>query len=122
MRVCMIGSSRYPIGEPFAGGLEAHTHALARGLHRRGHEVSVFAAPGSDLDVPVTHLAVAPFTPSEARRAVARAISSESKWVMSRVVCCHAGQVASASLCSMSASTSAWMTLSRSPSSTWSRL
>ncbi len=48
MRICLIASSRYPIREPFAGGLEAITHALARELVRRGHEISVFAAPGSD--------------------------------------------------------------------------
>lgn len=56
----MIASSRFPISEPFAGGLEAHTHGLVRSLRARGHEVSLFAAPGSDpmlgaelLDVPV---------------------------------------------------------------------
>ena len=27
MRICLIASSRYPIREPFAGGLEAITHA-----------------------------------------------------------------------------------------------
>ena len=35
MRICLIASSRYPIREPFAGGLEAITHALARELVRR---------------------------------------------------------------------------------------
>jgi glycosyltransferase involved in cell wall biosynthesis len=48
LRIALIASSRYPIIEPFAGGLEAQTWALAAGLHRRGHEVSLFAAPGSD--------------------------------------------------------------------------
>ena len=48
LRICIIGSSRFPIREPFAGGLEAHTHALARRLSERGHEVTLFAAPGSD--------------------------------------------------------------------------
>lgn len=48
LRICLIASSRFPIREPFAGGLEAHTHALARQLMARGHEVSLFAAPGSD--------------------------------------------------------------------------
>lgn len=48
MRICIVGSSRFPIGEPFAGGLEAMTHGLATELVRRGHEVALFAAPGSD--------------------------------------------------------------------------
>ena len=39
MRICMIASSRFPIREPFAGGLEAHTFSLARELDRRGHEL-----------------------------------------------------------------------------------
>lgn len=48
MRIALVASSRHPIREPFAGGLEAHTWALADGLLRRGHEVSLFAAPGTD--------------------------------------------------------------------------
>jgi glycosyltransferase involved in cell wall biosynthesis len=48
MHLALIGSARFPIAEPFAGGLEAHVWALARGLLERGHRVSVFAAPGSD--------------------------------------------------------------------------
>lgn len=47
MRVAVIASSRFPIREPFAGGLEAHTHALAEGLRTRGHAVEVFASEGS---------------------------------------------------------------------------
>jgi glycosyltransferase involved in cell wall biosynthesis len=52
-RIAIIGSARYAIREPFAGGLEAHTWTLARALRRRGHEVTVFAGPGCDpaLDV-----------------------------------------------------------------------
>lgn len=44
----MIASARFAIREPFAGGLEAHTWSLADGLRRRGHEVTMFAAPHSD--------------------------------------------------------------------------
>jgi glycosyltransferase involved in cell wall biosynthesis len=53
MRIALIGSVRHAIREPFAGGLEAHTWALARALRQRGHEVTVFAGPGCDpaLDV-----------------------------------------------------------------------
>jgi glycosyltransferase involved in cell wall biosynthesis len=47
-RVALIGAARHPIAEPVAGGLEAHVWALARGLQQRGHEVTLFAGPGSD--------------------------------------------------------------------------
>lgn len=43
MRICLIASNRYPICEPFHGGLESHTAALARGLRARGHTVAMFA-------------------------------------------------------------------------------
>ena len=69
MRVCIIASSRFPITEPFAGGLEAHTYSLARGLQQRGHAVSVFAAPGSRIGVPVTTLDVPEHQSSAAARA-----------------------------------------------------
>jgi glycosyltransferase involved in cell wall biosynthesis len=59
LRVALIASARFPISEPFAGGLEAHTWALADGLQRRGHEVSLFAAPGSDARLPVRFLELA---------------------------------------------------------------
>jgi glycosyltransferase involved in cell wall biosynthesis len=48
VRVAIIASARFPIVEPFAGGLEAHVWALADGLRRRGHHVTLFAGPGSD--------------------------------------------------------------------------
>lgn len=64
MRVCVIASSRFPIAEPFAGGLEAWTHALVTKLHRRGHDVTLFAGPGSDPGLPVTTLAVPDWHPS----------------------------------------------------------
>jgi glycosyltransferase involved in cell wall biosynthesis len=47
-RIAIIGSARHPIRQPFAGGLEAHTWALGRALRQRGHEVTLFAGPGSD--------------------------------------------------------------------------
>lgn len=53
MRVAIIASARHPIREPFAGGLEMHTHALARGLRDRGHDVTVFASGDSDPDIGV---------------------------------------------------------------------
>lgn len=58
MRVAVIASSRFPIAQPFAGGLESHVWHLTRQLHRRGHEVTLFAAPGSDPTLPVSVLDV----------------------------------------------------------------
>jgi glycosyltransferase involved in cell wall biosynthesis len=68
LRICLIASSRYPIREPFAGGLESLTHALAAELGRRGHRVTLFAAPGSDPTLDVDELPVPTFDPSPAAR------------------------------------------------------
>lgn len=69
LRICLIASSRFPVREPFAGGLEALTHVLARELVRRGHAVSLFAAPGSDPALPVTELRVPELAVSAGARA-----------------------------------------------------
>jgi len=50
-KILIIASLRYPIVEPFAGGLEAHTYSLAQGLRERGHSVLVAGAVGSDPDM-----------------------------------------------------------------------
>jgi glycosyltransferase involved in cell wall biosynthesis len=68
MRVCLIASSRFPIREPYQGGLESHTATLARELIRRGHQVSVFAAPGSDRSLNVEELPLRAFASSPAAR------------------------------------------------------
>jgi glycosyltransferase involved in cell wall biosynthesis len=68
-RICLIASSRFPVAEPFAGGLEAHTHGLARELIRRGHDVSLFAAPGSDPLLQARELGVGSFRSSPTARA-----------------------------------------------------
>jgi glycosyltransferase involved in cell wall biosynthesis len=57
LRVAIIASARYPIRQPFAGGLEAHTWALARALRRKGHDVTVFAGAGSDPGLGIHELA-----------------------------------------------------------------
>jgi glycosyltransferase involved in cell wall biosynthesis len=69
LRICLIASSRFPIAEPFAGGLEAHTHSLAKELIRRGHEVTLFAAPGTDPSLGADVLAVETFSSSPEARA-----------------------------------------------------
>jgi len=69
LSICLIASSRFPVREPFMGGLEAHTHALAEALVRRGHDVSLFAAPGSDPSLGATVLPLATYTMGPAARA-----------------------------------------------------
>ena len=41
LRVAFIASNRFPLRQPFAGGLEAHVWHLARALNERGHEIYV---------------------------------------------------------------------------------
>lgn len=48
MRIGIIAHLKHPIAEPFAGGLEMHTHLLARSLRDRGHAVTVFASSRSE--------------------------------------------------------------------------
>jgi glycosyltransferase involved in cell wall biosynthesis len=48
LRIGIIAAARFPVIEPFAGGLEAHVWGLADRLRRRGHDVTLFAGPGSD--------------------------------------------------------------------------
>ncbi len=48
MRIALIAHLAFPISEPFHGGMEAQTHLLARQLVQGGHQVTLFAAAGSD--------------------------------------------------------------------------
>ncbi|MCX2713507.1 glycosyltransferase [Mycolicibacterium sp. J2] len=59
LRIAVIAHNRFPIRQPFAGGLESHVWYLARALADRGHDVSLFASPGSDLDIGSTPSGVA---------------------------------------------------------------
>ena len=79
LRVGVVASARFPIREPFAGGLEAHTWSLVRGLQQRGHEVSVFAAPGSDPALGARELPVRTAVLSDTARAD---VSSSPEWWM----------------------------------------
>lgn len=55
LHVMEIADSRYPIREPFAGGMQSLTWHLIEGLHARGVELSVFAARTPTRDsVPVS--------------------------------------------------------------------
>jgi len=72
MHVVMIAASRFPLKEPFAGGLESLTWHLCSGLRDRGVQVSVFAGRGSDPVLGVRELDTRPLDLSAtARRDVA---------------------------------------------------
>jgi len=51
LRVAFVGPARYPVREPFAGGLEAFCHTTVTALREEGHAVDFFAARGSDGNV-----------------------------------------------------------------------
>jgi len=53
MRIAIVAHLQHAISEPFAGGLEMHTHILARSLRDRGHHVTLFASTRSDADLGV---------------------------------------------------------------------
>ena len=48
LKIAILAHLKHPIRQPFLGGLEMHTHLLARRLLARGHDVTLFAAEGSD--------------------------------------------------------------------------
>ncbi len=70
LSIGLVASARYPIREPFAGGLEAHTWQLATGLRERGHEVTVFGGTGSDPTLRVQAMPALPSLSAQARRDV----------------------------------------------------
>ena len=53
MKIAILGHRRFPIREPFAGGLEHFTHALVKGLASKGCQVKLFAHPESDRSLPL---------------------------------------------------------------------
>jgi len=70
LRIALIASARYPLCQPFAGGLEVHTWQLATLLAARGHHVCVFAGPGSDPDLCVRETPPMPPVSATARQDV----------------------------------------------------
>lgn len=44
LRIGIVASATQSAGQPFAGGMEAHTATLARALRVRGHQVTIHAA------------------------------------------------------------------------------
>jgi glycosyltransferase involved in cell wall biosynthesis len=44
LRIGLVASATEAVGQPFAGGMEAHTSTLAQSLRESGHEVVVHAA------------------------------------------------------------------------------
>lgn len=51
LRIGMLTHIRFPVCQPFAGGLEAFTHDVTLGLRARGHEVTLFAKAGSAAEL-----------------------------------------------------------------------
>ena len=48
MKIAIIAHLKFPISQPFHGGLEMHTHCLTQELMDRGHDVTLFALGDSD--------------------------------------------------------------------------
>jgi glycosyltransferase involved in cell wall biosynthesis len=48
LSIALVGSARFGVNEPFAGGLEAHTVTTGLALQRAGHEVTIFAGPADE--------------------------------------------------------------------------
>ena len=51
MKIAVLGHRRFPIKEPFVGGIERFTHAIVKGLEQRGCQVTLFAHPESDREL-----------------------------------------------------------------------
>lgn len=51
LRIGLVAHGQHPLAEPYAGGLEAFTVRLVRGLRARGHHVLLYAAEGTPGDL-----------------------------------------------------------------------
>ena len=68
MKIAILAHDRFPVAPPFAGGMESFVWHLARRLLLLGHEVVLFAAPGSDISSGAEELSIEPFVLSDAAR------------------------------------------------------
>ena len=48
MKIAVIAHMKFPISQPYHGGLEMHTHVLVEELMNRGHDVTLYALASSD--------------------------------------------------------------------------
>lgn len=69
LRIAMLAPPWIPVPPPGYGGIEAVVDLVARELVRRGHEVTLFAAPGSHSEAEVVELLDRPH-PDEIERAL----------------------------------------------------
>ncbi|MUP46080.1 glycosyltransferase family 4 protein [Gramella sp. BOM4] len=53
MKIAILAHNKFPICEPYAGGLEMITHLLVKNLSSRGHTVHLYALEGSDSSLHV---------------------------------------------------------------------
>jgi glycosyltransferase involved in cell wall biosynthesis len=56
MRIAMLAPPWLPVPPPTYGGIEAVVHQLCEGLVRHGHDVTLFAAPGSSSSAEVVEV------------------------------------------------------------------
>jgi hypothetical protein len=68
LRIALVAPNRFPIRQPFAGGLGAHVWHLARSLAQQGHQVSLFAAEGSRPALHCEQLTIHPLRRSDVAR------------------------------------------------------
>jgi glycosyltransferase involved in cell wall biosynthesis len=68
-RLVLIAPAGSPIRQPFAGGAQAHVWAITLALRERGHEVTLFAPPGSDPQLSSLQLRARPLGLSAQARA-----------------------------------------------------
>lgn len=50
MKIAIIAHHKFPLKEPYQGGLEMITHALIKELNAKGHQVDVYAKENSECD------------------------------------------------------------------------
>lgn len=56
MKIALLAHNKFPIVQPYAGGLEMITHLLAEKLQTMGHEVHLYALDGSDSSLKIIAL------------------------------------------------------------------